>query len=355
MEFPIWATLLVAFCAPALLVVSVLVLVCCVCPRGESVGCLVDSHIVPHTGRPGQVKEDAEEYTLTPTLHRETPQAVALHERGSSRKGAVSPLAALTCENQPQLLNQLELELNQLEMRLSKLVDEETRVSWALKESQSSNSVPNPEELSPREENNDATAGLLSVLTIEEQIEVAKRQSNPSRAAKAVFSVSPDLPYRCAKPALDPKPGDLRLIVLDGANVAHARGIPYNFSVKRLLVAYNYFKENGHDVVIFLPRRLYLCAKPEDQVILNALEEREVLCLVQDLAYDDWFIIEHAHQNQGVIISNDKYRDVLETNPEWCEQILKRTLQFTWAPDKIMIARDPFGKNGPSLDQVLRH
>ena len=352
MEFPIWATLLVAFCAPALLVVSVLVLVCCVCPRGESVGCLVDSHRGPHTGRRGQVKEDAEEYTLTPTIHRKTPQAVALHGRESSKKGTCKtvsafPLAPLTCENQPKLLNP--------ELRLSKLVDEETRVSLALKESQSSNSVPTPEELSPREEKNDATASLLSVLTIEEQIEVAKRQSNPSRAAKAVFSVSPDLPYRRAKPAPDPKPGDLRLIVLDGANVAHARGIPYNFSVKRLLVAYNYFKENGHDVVIFLPRRLYLCAKPDDQVILNALEEREVLCLVQDLAYDDWFIIEHAHQNQGIIISNDKYRDVLETNPEWCDQILKRTLQFTWAPDKIMIARDPFGKNGPSLDQVLRH
>ena len=35
--------------------------------------------------------------------------------------------------------------------------------------------------------------------------------------------------------------------------------------------------------------------------------------------------------------------------------ICSRTVQFTWVIDDLMIADDPMGRHGPSLDQLLRH
>ena len=66
-------------------------------------------------------------------------------------------------------------------------------------------------------------------------------------------------------------------------------------------------------------------------------------------------IIKYADQKKAIIISNDKFREILEAHPEWEDQILNRTLQFTWAIDTFMVASDPFGRNGPSLDQILHH
>ena len=188
------------------------------------------------------------------------------------------------------------------------------------------------------------------MLTFEEHVEVG-----PSCSNKALDSVSLDV-WSGSTTTLEPKPGDMRQVVFDGPNVAWARGVPHNFSVKRLVIAHQFFKEKGHnDVAIILPRRMFTSAKPEDQTILTALEEREILFYVQDLAYDDLMIIKYANQNKGIIISNDKYRDVLEAYPEWEDQIMNRTIQFTWVRDTFMIASDPFGRNGPSLDQILHH
>ena len=125
-------------------------------------------------------------------------------------------------------------------------------------------------------------------------------------------------------------------------------------------------------MAIFLPRKKWTFAPPEDQDILTALEQTKILFLVQNNAYDDKFIIKHADTKQGIILSNDRYRDVLQSNPEFSDQIRNRsarsprslildiykscrTVQFTWVNDDLMIADDPMGRDGPSLDQLLRH
>ena len=81
-------------------------------------------------------------------------------------------------------------------------------------------------------------------------------------------------------------------------------------------------------VAIFLPRKSWTYATPEDQAILTALEQTEILFLVQNLAYDDKMIIRHANENKGVVLSNDRFRDVQETNPELVDQIKNRFLNF---------------------------
>ena len=77
-------------------------------------------------------------------------------------------------------------------------------------------------------------------------------------------------------------------------------------------------------VAIFLPRNKWTYATPEDQAILTNLEQSEILFFVQNLAYDDKMIIRYANEKKGVILSNDRYRDVQETNPELVDQIKNR-------------------------------
>ena len=102
----------------------------------------------------------------------------------------------------------------------------------------------------------------MSVLTPEEQMELALRLSQPSRTPTALGSNSPmrsssaprthpappsSSPHRMS-PAPQPKPEGLRLIVIDGPNVAMAHGLHRTFSVKGLVLAYEHFREKGHQV-----------------------------------------------------------------------------------------------------------
>ena len=180
------------------------------------------------------------------------------------------------------------------------------------------------------------------------QTEPLMPQTEPSRTPTALGSNSSEGLSSPQQATLE----GLRLIVIDGSNVAmgHGRG---NFSVRGLVLAMEHFREKGHQVVIFLPRKRFTGATPEDQAILNDLYQRGILSWVQNRGYDDMFIIRHADQKKGIILSNDKYRDVLRTNPELKDQIKNRTLQFTWVEDTLMVAEDPFGPDGPSLHDLL--
>ena len=80
---------------------------------------------------------------------------------------------------------------------------------------------------------------------------------------------------------------------------------------------------------MFLPKKHWTYAKDqEDKKILTALEQAEVLFFVQNKAYDDKMIIDYADKKKGIILSNDRYRDVLMTNPEFEDQIKNRFLAF---------------------------
>ena len=76
--------------------------------------------------------------------------------------------------------------------------------------------------------------------------------------------------------------------------------------------------------------------------------ERRIVC------YDDRFILKLAATNGGVIVSNDNYRDLVNENDSWRETIENRVLMFTFAQDLFMVPDDPYGRNGPSLEQLLR-
>ena len=135
--------------------------------------------------------------------------------------------------------------------------DEDEQLAWALQASQ-------PKEPAPKSRHDSGSAGpdLMSVLTPEEQMELAMRLSQPSRTPTALGSSSPlrsssanrthpaapsSSPHRMS-PAPQPKPEGLRLVVIDGCNVAMAHGLHRNFSVRGLVLAYEHFREKGHQV-----------------------------------------------------------------------------------------------------------
>lgn len=71
------------------------------------------------------------------------------------------------------------------------------------------------------------------------------------------------------------------------------------------------------------------------------------------LPYDDRFIISAATHYDAIIVSNDNYRDLMNEDPEWKRVIQRNLLQYTFIGDLFMIAQDPMGRNGPSLDEFL--
>ncbi len=129
----------------------------------------------------------------------------------------------------------------------------------------------------------------------------------------------------------------------------------------------DYFKQRGHSkITVFVPEWRKEAGSIEhpiiDQYILRSLEQgghlkytpsrklaegRRIVC------YDDRFIIKLATEEQGVIVSNDQYRDLVKEKAEWKEVIETRLLQFTFVDDYFMPPDDPLGRNGPTLDQLL--
>ena len=67
------------------------------------------------------------------------------------------------------------------------------------------------------------------------------------------------------------------------------------------------------------------------------------------------FILDLAVDTNGVVISNDKYADLIyEKNGKYRDVINNRVIMFMFAGDMFMIPDDPMGRSGPTLEQLLR-
>ncbi|CAH0714896.1 unnamed protein product, partial [Brenthis ino] len=155
----------------------------------------------------------------------------------------------------------------------------------------------------------------------------------------------------------------LRMIVIDGSNVAmqHTKG--RIFSVKGLKICIDYFVQRGHVVKAFVPHFRCKYGKSTDGRLLDQLERQGLVVYTPSrevqgkmiTSYDDRYIVQCAAEFDAVIVSGDNYRDLLNENPRWRHVIENRLLQFTWVGDMIMFPRDPLGRNGPTLEQFLKH
>ncbi|XP_051263861.1 endoribonuclease ZC3H12A [Dicentrarchus labrax] len=160
---------------------------------------------------------------------------------------------------------------------------------------------------------------------------------------------------------------ELRPVVIDGSNVAMSHGNKEVFSCRGIQLAVNFFMGRGHNTItVFVPTWRKEHPRPDtpitDQHILMELEKQKIVVFTPSrrvggkrvVCYDDRFIVKLAYESDGVIVSNDTYRDLQGERPEWKKCIEERLLMYSFVNDKFMPPDDPLGRHGPSLDNFLR-
>uniref|UniRef100_H0ZK78 Zinc finger CCCH-type containing 12D n=1 Tax=Taeniopygia guttata TaxID=59729 RepID=H0ZK78_TAEGU len=158
----------------------------------------------------------------------------------------------------------------------------------------------------------------------------------------------------------------LRPIVIDGSNVAMSHGNKEVFSCWGIQLAVDWFRERGHTYIkVFVP--LWRKEPPRqdspiaDQHILEELEKQSILVYTPSrkvkgkrvVCYDDRYIVKVAYEKDGVIVSNDHYRDLQNENPEWKWFIEQRLLMYSFVSNRFMPPDDPLGRHGPNLSNFL--
>lgn len=138
------------------------------------------------------------------------------------------------------------------------------------------------------------------------------------------------------------------------------------FSCLGIKYAVDYFVERGHkNITAFVPAWRKETNNPNNQItdphILKDLEEKGYLVFTPTrrtdrkriLPYDDRFIVRLAVETNGIILSNDYFRDLWKENELWRDTIDNRILPYTFVENFLMIPDDPLGAKGPMLDEFL--
>lgn len=165
----------------------------------------------------------------------------------------------------------------------------------------------------------------------------------------------------------DENASQLRPIVIDGSNLAMSHGNKEVFSCRGIRICVDWFKTRGHrDITVFVPKWRKESARPDnpvkDQEILNELEKERMLVFTPSrliggkrmICYDDRYILKLAVENNGIIVSNDNYRDLLQESSEFKKVVEERVLMYSFVNDRFMPPDDPLGKHGPTLENFLK-
>ncbi|XP_054656919.1 NEDD4-binding protein 1 [Dunckerocampus dactyliophorus] len=161
------------------------------------------------------------------------------------------------------------------------------------------------------------------------------------------------------------KPGNpkLRTIVIDGSNVAMSHGRGHFFSCRGIALAVQHFWDRGHRQISALVPQWRQKNDPRirEQHYLSELHKLGLLSYTPSrmvrgkriCSYDDRQMLQLAQKTDGVIVTNDNLRDLLDESPVWRDIIKKRLLQYTFVGDHFMVPDDPLGRGGPHLDDFL--
>uniref|UniRef100_A0A8D8LU14 Probable ribonuclease ZC3H12D n=1 Tax=Cacopsylla melanoneura TaxID=428564 RepID=A0A8D8LU14_9HEMI len=175
--------------------------------------------------------------------------------------------------------------------------------------------------------------------------------------------------YNPAGDSSKEKKSGLRPIVIDGCNVAMEHGkvvgpnSQFNFSGRGVQIVVDYFRKRGHkEIHVFIPHHKVSERSTSNPEILEQLKTDGILTLTPSrfvegklqVAYDDRYIVQTAAELGGVIVSNDRYRDLMQENDKWKATIEQRLLMFNFVKDMLMFPQDPLGREGPTLDQFLK-
>lgn len=141
-----------------------------------------------------------------------------------------------------------------------------------------------------------------------------------------------------------------RTIIVDALSVGTTFTNSSKFAVRGLEICIELFEKRGHPVRCVLPRNTLA----DDENKINQLLVGEKLILIPESDADfDRFILTRAAEVDGVVITNKDYSQYLYENSSWSTIINSQTIGFTFVEEMIIIPTDPYGRNGPNLNQIL--
>ncbi|XP_008181393.2 uncharacterized protein LOC100574061 [Acyrthosiphon pisum] len=144
----------------------------------------------------------------------------------------------------------------------------------------------------------------------------------------------------------------LRPIIIDGLNIGFAHGSG-TFSAKGIELCIQYFTDLGHkDVIVFIPQHRQGPPGSTSNTILNNLVKKRQVCFtpsrkVQNTrmtCHDDRIILNYAHKCDGVVISNDNYRDLYDESDAFKDIIENRQVMVTFVKDDIIVPEDQYNR-----------
>ncbi|KAG1661287.1 putative ribonuclease ZC3H12C [Nymphon striatum] len=158
----------------------------------------------------------------------------------------------------------------------------------------------------------------------------------------------------------------LRRIIIDGNNVAMSHGSNEVFSCRGIRICVDWFKQRGHEVTVFVPMSKKESGSQEpriaDQEILFELEKENVLVFTPSrningkrvICHDDRYILNLADVVDGIVVSNDNFRDLVKESESFKKTVDERLLMYSFVNDRFMPPDDPLGRHGPSLNNFLK-
>ncbi|CAG9112119.1 unnamed protein product [Plutella xylostella] len=170
-----------------------------------------------------------------------------------------------------------------------------------------------------------------------------------------------------AQPEPEPERPALRHIVIDGSNVAMSHGNKEVFSCRGIEICVDWFRARGHkEITVFVPKWRKEASRPDNPVAdrdaLERLERDRVLVYTPSrllggkrlVCYDDRYVLRLAAETDGIVVSNDNYRDLAAESPDFRKVVEERLLMYSFVNDRFMPPDDPLGRAGPTLDAFLR-
>jgi ribonuclease ZC3H12 len=151
-----------------------------------------------------------------------------------------------------------------------------------------------------------------------------------------------------------------RMVFLDACNIGYAHAHHRAFSVEGLQIAIDYFERLGHECKAILPQMRRTHHHTTNPGLLDALYQQGKVVFTpckdgatRSTSYDDRFLMDLANKLDGVIISNDQFRDLVNENDTYNRIIATRVVGYAWCKDVFLLPVDPYGRNGPSLSEIL--
>ncbi|XP_017147571.1 probable ribonuclease ZC3H12C isoform X1 [Drosophila miranda] len=153
-----------------------------------------------------------------------------------------------------------------------------------------------------------------------------------------------------------------RAVIIDGSNVAFAHGNSNIFSSEGIKYCLQYFDKMGHNAKAVIPAFRKNATKSSNPELLDKLHKEGKIVFTpcknlpgkMSTSYDDRFILQLAYEWNAAVVSNDNYRDLINENPAFKKIVETRVLGYSWCDNIFILPKDPYGRWGPTLDEILK-